>query len=254
MGKTVFLGIPHRGAIEAGTMEASFKTGIPIGKWEGVDLNTYSSSLLAYTFNHLWCNALNNRAEKNLSAFCMLHSDIAPEPNWLATLLEERERTGADVLSAVIPIKDDRGYSSTAVYNPKEDHLQRVTMKEATKLPKTFDASDFGIPDGSILPNTGLWVCDFTKPWVEEVCFEVRDRIFKDKGLFVPQCLSEDWNFGYWCRRKGLKVLATTLVKAVHKGTFDYPNYVAFGSEETDTGFGHFPGAADGSMVTGGKD
>ncbi len=239
----VYLGIPYRDGISGGTCDACFKTGIPWGKWDGLELSTRSTSLLTFTFNEVWVGALNTRP---YDAFCMIHDDVVPmDPDWLRTLLEERERVGADILSAVIPIKDERGFSSTAVYDPSHDHHQRVTMTEAVEqLPKTFDASDYGIPDGSILPNTGLWVCDFSKPWVEEVCFTIKDRIFNNGEKWIAQCLSEDWNFGYWCRKRGLRVMATTVVRAVHRGNFNYPNFVAYGTEKVDKGYGYFPGAS----------
>ena len=28
---------------------------------------------------------------------------------------------------------------------------------------------------GQLMINTGLWLCDFTKPWVEQAYFEIRD-------------------------------------------------------------------------------
>lgn len=206
MGKSIFLGIPHSSGICSGTFNACFQTGIPGGEYDGLQLSTRSTSLLTYTFNELWVEALNRRESgEGPDIFCMLHSDVIPiDPGWLLTLVEERDKQGCDILSVVLPIKDERGYSSTAIYVPSEDHLQRITMTEAHSLPKTFDATDYGISDGSILPNTGLWVCDFTKPWVEEACFTMRDRIFKFNGKWTAQCLSEDWNFGYWCRRKEL--------------------------------------------------
>jgi hypothetical protein len=153
-------------------------------------------------FNKLWCQALNERTQRGLTHFAMHHSDIQAEPGWLDILLEEQRKVGADVLSAVIPIKDQRGLTSTGLRDPVTGRIRRLTMREVMKLPVTFEAADTDAGDQWLMVNTGLWVCDFTKPWVEEVCFSILDAVVREEDRFVPKALSEDWNFSGWCARQ----------------------------------------------------
>src|SRR4051812_1607979 len=66
-------------------------------------------SLLPWNCNRHWCAALNHRRSDQLQWFAMLHADVAPEPWWLDKLIAEAEKQGADLLSAIVPIKDERG-------------------------------------------------------------------------------------------------------------------------------------------------
>jgi len=188
-------------------------------------------SLLANCFNRCWAVALNSRG-KGVTEFAMHHSDISAEPHWLDTLMEEKERVGADVISAVVPINDDRGLTSTGWI--EDGVIRRLTMRQIASLPTTFGAADLGHP---IAVNTGLWVCDFTKEWVERVHFQINDSITKEPdGTFVARVLSEDWNFSAWCAKEGLKVFATTAVKLTHHGQREYRNEGAWGTLEQDQG------------------
>ncbi len=232
MGKTLlFVGIPTRGSIATGTFTATHR----MDRAPVHCLRTYSTSLLTLCFNNLWCAALNER-QHGITDFVMLHDDIAPlEDGWLDTLVEERRRIGADILSCVVPIKDERGYTSTAFLERQSNRMRRLTMTEACKLPATFDARMAGYPECSLLPNTGLWICDFTKPWVEKICFTIRDKIFQGPdGAWLTQCFSEDWDFGVQAAELGLKVAATTAVKLTHRGGFDYPNFAPWGTAKED--------------------
>jgi len=228
---SVFVGIPSRGDVVTGTAMAL----IQMGRTTVYSVRTHVCSLLAMSFNKMWCMALNERSK--FTHFVMLHDDIVPLDNgWLDTLMGEFLSSGADVVSSVVPIKDDRGLSSTAFLNPRTMEMRRLTMNETHAIkPKTFDAEEAGHKGCVVLPNTGLWVCDFTKPWVEQICFTVRDRIFKtESGEWVAQTYSEDWDFGVQCYRLGVKVKATRAVNLIHKGGFDYPSMVPWGSLKTD--------------------
>jgi hypothetical protein len=201
-----------------------------------VKLTASYGSLLANNFNRLWCEALNTRAERGWTHFAMHHADVSAEPRWLDTLLAEMDRVAADVLSVVIPLKDERGLTSTAVRTPGRDDFRRLTLREVMALPPTFAAADVAL-DKVLLVNTGLWLCRFTAPWVEGVCFEVRDRIYQDEaGRFRAAVLPEDWNFALWCADHGLKVFATRAVKVTHRGGQDYGNDTAWGTWATDQG------------------
>ena len=193
-------------------------------------------SMLPLSFNMLWCEALNARAE-GVTHFCMVHSDVCPmDDDWLQTLLEEQKRVGADILSTVIALKDTRGQSSTGVMNVDTREMRKLTIEECHSMQvKTFDASAAGFPGQCLLMNTGCWVCDFTKPWVEKMCFRFHDHVFKnDLGEWKAACVGEDWLFSIDAWRMGLKTFATTKLNIEHQGVFQYPNSVAWGTREKD--------------------
>lgn len=219
-------------------------------------------SLLCCNFNWYWADALNRRGE-GITHFAMLHDDINPEPGWLETLLRELDMAGADLVSAVAPLKDLRGLSSTAVCDPRTNTVRRLAIAETDKLPVTFDAAqaralfrwqsavaedggdpadDGGGPDWHLLVNTGCWVCRFTEPWVEEFFFEERNEIVRGAdGVFRAQCFSEDWLASLRLSCNKLRVLATRAVKLGHRGDFDYPNSGGWGCWETDRHSGEVP-------------
>src|SRR5437868_1622421 len=179
--------------------------------------------------------ALNNREKDHWTHFGMIHSDVEPENGWLDILLDEIEKVQADVLSVVLPIKDKRGITSTALLHRETLFNHRITMRELGALPMTFNAAMAGEPNSALLLSSGLWICRFTEPWVEQPYFEMRDRIVKmPDGKFLSFNFSEDWNFSLQCYELGLKLFATKKVKARHHGPYDYVNWRAWGGWETD--------------------
>lgn len=228
------LAVPHNGAMvpEAlGTLAApSVRT--------HVDVIQAGSSLLCHNFNKAWCDALNHVPRPTYFAMC--HSDISAPERWLDALIDEMEAHGADLVSAVVPIKDFRGITSTALMDAGSGTLRRLTAHEMrsthpeTKermLPDTFDGADlaklFEMPPDSnvaLCVNSGLWVCKFG-PWAETVCFETGDRITRDPDpthpsgeRFVARVFSEDWLFSSTLIAKGIKVMATQRVQVTHFG------------------------------------
>lgn len=225
---SVFLAVPSRGELAGGTAFALTQC----GSKHNVSIHLNYSSLLTLNFNQLWCQALNQQYRPDY--FAMLHDDVVPlEPGWLDSMIAALEASEADVVSAILPIKDVRGLTSTALYNPCTGMMQRLTMTEACQMPLTFTGSVKG-PEWYVLPNTGLWFCKFGR-WAEKICFQQRDRIVKDHdGKYTAQCFSEDWDFGVQCCNLGVQVAATRSVRAVHKGRHDYPNFVPWGALTTD--------------------
>lgn len=225
----VFLALPHRSG------EPKVPVGaIRTGQRADVRLRPGSTSLLPHCFNRLWCSALNDRAS-GLTHWAMLHDDVWPADGWLDVLLAEFETTRADVLSVVVPMKDERGLTSTAVRNRETGLVRRLTLAEVQKLPETFDAAGAGFPDHDLLVNTGCWICRLDVPWVEKVCFRELDDIHKDAaGRFHAVCLSEDWGFSLDCAKWGLKVLATRKVPVKHVGAYGFPSWGEWGTWETD--------------------
>lgn len=230
--RSTFIALPHYGEL---TPESLPGLTMPSQR-SRVILQLGHGSLLALVFNRLWCQALNDRQERRLTHFAMHHADVQAPPCWLDTLIDEQERAGADILSVSLPIKDGRGLSSTGIRRPDTGEIRRLTMKELHELPATFSAKDID-PSQWLMINTGLWVCDFTRPWVEEVCFSILDQTCRDgRGNFEARTLPEDWNFSGWAARQGLKVYATRIIPAVHHGRAAYPNDTVWGDWPTDRG------------------
>lgn len=229
----VFLAVPHRNNIASGTVtgiiSALSQRGVDVAKTQ-----FHSSSLLTACFNSLWCEALNSREELALTHFCMNHDDVIPEDGWLSKLYYEMKKADADIISCVIAIKDPRGLSSTAIVDPVTKVMRRLTIHECLKLPTTFTPADMGLPDHHLLINTGLWMCDFSKPWVEDVVFQQRDRNICKDGKWKTQPFSEDWIFSKWACERGLKVAATNAIQIKHQGIMEYPNFADWGSWKTD--------------------
>ncbi len=243
----IFMAMPSRGEVKLGTMMATHR----MGRAKVYCIRSRPSSLLTFGFNTLWAEALNER-KNGLTHFMMCHDDIEPlEAGWADTLLAEHEEAGADITHVVSPIKDHRALTSTALMDPITRVMKRLTMTEVCNLPKTFDGAIAGYPGSAVMPNTGLWICDFTKPWVEEICFTIRDRINRNEdGTFTAQCFSEDWHFGLQAMRLGLKVFATTAVKIKHEGGFGYPNFSPWGDWKTDKEYCVFDPAEDDRTIT----
>lgn len=235
----VFLAMPHSGAIHPGAARAMRPNAdFPVTA-------TYcQGSILCEVFNTLWCAALNERSRMPITHFAMLHSDVAPAMDWLEVLVAEQIRTGADVVSAVVPIKTTEGFVSTAIDAPRlcgdaYAMERRLTLSEVWSLPETFSAADCGFPDRDLLVNTGCWVCDFTKPWVEQIEFETFTRIERDAaGMFVHKYMPEDYLFSRRVQQLGGKVLATRKVALEHYGLSPAPNTMPWGSARTDEGKG----------------
>jgi hypothetical protein len=176
----------------------------------------------------------------------MCHDDVRPSPGWIDVLIDELDRTGADVVSAVVAIKDDRGLTSTGIRNCQTGAIRRLTMTEVLRLPETFgvdEVTDAGIrlpeEDEILVVNTGLWVCRWDPAWRERMPgFQSIDRVKRaDDGTWHAPSLSEDWWFSEWCARRGLKLRATRKVLAVHTdGARDFPNDRAWGTWPEDRG------------------
>lgn len=245
--RALYLGLPTRPGVKASDRIAIQR---PTTR-RNLKASRASGSLLNLNFNRCWANALNARATAGVKYFCMQHDDVVPEVDWADTLIDELERTGADVLSVVLPLKDERGLTSTTVRNPFTQEMRRLTMREVFRLPETFDAADVAAAGISTCPlppfareillvNTGLWVCRFDAEWVEKFpgFRNGFDGIVKrPDGVYVAQCFPEDWTFSAWAQRAGLKVRATRIVAALHcDGDVQYRNDEPWGTCETDPG------------------
>lgn len=231
----VFLAMPsYDGKCSIGAAEAYF-VGATRGDCDVVRARA-NSSFLTKTFNDLWCSALNQRC-RGVTHFAMIHADIIPaQHGWLDVLMNELVRLDADVVSAVSPIKSEHGWTSTAVANDLEDPWlsRRLTLHDVYNLPETFSSEDVGRP---LLLNTGLWVCRLDRPWCEQVCYDVFNRIVRKDGVWHSEAISEDWLFSAALNRLGAKIYATRKVTLGHDGCKVFTSDSAWGTQKTDEVF-----------------
>lgn len=201
-------------------------------------------------FNHLWASALNTFEDGEATHFAMLHSDIAPDKGWLDILLSEMDDNNAPLVSALVPIKDSRGLTSTGLGNAKNPWgaHRRLTMREALNLSATFGYRELKeffsktgcVPDESYLMfNTGCWAADLRREEFRAVnedgtlraWFDFPTRIARNKdGKWANDRESEDWFFSRKVCELGLKALVTRKVQLVHEGEMYYDNSTPHGS------------------------
>lgn len=229
----VFLGIPTYN----GQVREELPGVILMASLSGLidKLRVQGLSATTYNFNQLYAKALNSRKD-GITHFCMLHADITPENSFVDKLLELMEKHEADVMSAIVPIKDSRGLTSTALYESVKGsdpnfRPRRLTMHEVyNNYPPTFT-------DEKLLVNTGCMLVDIRKPWAEKVCFKFFDNIIERNGTFVPVFTPEDWLFSKEARALGAKLFATREVKVTHYGNGHFSNTSAWGSLKVDGEF-----------------
>jgi hypothetical protein len=192
-------------------------------------------------FNFVWADALNAFEHGEATHFAMLHADVTPDAGWLDVLLSELDRLDADLVSAIIPIKDRRGLTTCGVGDPCDrwNPFRRFTMREVMDMPETFGISDTPHPDKYLLHNTGCWACDLRKPLFFETdegdClkafFNFPTRVFRGaKGVFEVGRESEDWFFSRKIHDLGAKTFATRKVRLLHRGAAEFPNSEPWGT------------------------
>ncbi len=204
----------------------------------------HATSSLPMTFDQAWCEALNNRqaeyneevdAEVKAAAppefrrtmvrhrlgvvplagythFAMIHDDIVPlVKNWLDVLLTVMDEHDADVVSAVSPIKDDKGLTTTGYDTPGNPlGVRRLTMREVFDLPETFT-------DPYLVVNTGLFVVKLGA-WCRETWFQQCHGVVEmASGQLSPTMISEDWDWSRMVRKAGRKMIATRRVPLYHE-------------------------------------
>lgn len=236
----IVIGMPHRdGWACYGSARALAAT--PSQKYTRW-ITDAGNSILTLTFNTLLAQALNYRDRQGATHFAMLHNDVVPvEPNWVDVLMEEMEKHDLDMISAVVPIKNEKGLTSTAT-----DHMgypwgvRRLTMTEIMELPETFTAADVKHrEDGAcLLLNTGCWLMRITEPWMAGLCFRQTDRIVwcMSENGWAAQSQSEDWDFSRQMAARGCRLGATRKVKLFHQCP-QFHNESAWGTEQVDEDF-----------------
>lgn len=202
------------------------------------------NSLLCHNFNGCWAAALSGRESWGFTHLAMLHADVQPQPGWLDILYREMQATGAEVISAVVPIGSREGLTSTAVASEDDWWTRRLTMTEIHDLPETFGPDDVsGYGPGPLLINTGCWLSRIDRPWCDQLTdlgelamhFHTLDRIIPlPNGQFAAQVQPEDWLFSRYLHRQGVPYRATRKVTLTHLKEVEYPNSNVWGTQARD--------------------
>jgi hypothetical protein len=210
-----------------------------------VDVCTSQKTLLPTNCNMLLTMALN-AGDKAYDWFAMLHDDIEPATGWLNTLVSEAEKHGADLLSAVVPIKDTTGVVSTAIARADSDYGQfcRLTLQQVLHpdFPETFgiDEAVVGLarlpeplrianaPRSLLFVNTGCMVYRLSH-WRPGILFTQEDEIQRVGNRWQIVYQPEDWVFAKRVARHGGKVMATRKVSVVHHGAGAFSSSFAWG-------------------------
>ena len=225
---SILLGIP------------SYKSDMNIGllfpmlnatKKHKLEVANTDTSATCFSFNQLWVQALDLWEQGKISHFLMVHSDIVPQNLFIDKMMEIADRCGADILSAIVPIKNTLGLTSTAMDEQVGDEdprwrVRRVTMREAHAMPKTWTHD-------KVLLNTGLMLVKMGD-WCKQIHFHFDDDIIMYRGKRTPQCFPEDWNLSRDAHKLGVKLYATREVAVTHMGHQGFPNFQPWGSLETD--------------------
>lgn len=225
---SVFVGIPSYGNhIHEGMLGAFIHATEEKGTVGAVCTSSYS--LLARNFNILLAKALNMR-EVGITHFLLWHADIIPVTSWfLDKMLHLMQKHDCDVLSAIVPVKDQTGLTSTALETEDKWTFQRLTLHE------TFDKrTSATFSDPNLVVNSGLMLIDITKPWIEQCWFAMEDEIYKEGTQFKVRGISEDWLFSRRAKALGAKLCATREIQVHHAGASKFPNTHAWGSKHTD--------------------
>lgn len=186
-----------------------------------------TSSVLPHCFNQLLAAALDARDVGKATHLAMAHADIIADPGWLDVLWGEMWRTGADLVSAVVPIKGPTGRTSTAigVESDRWSVKRCIFDKDREKLPATFGPEDVCGEGEVLLVNTGLFLADLRCPWWDDFAFTFHARIKKTVTGRVAECRSEDWELSHHMHAAGAKYLATWKARLRHEGINKWANY-----------------------------
>lgn len=165
-------------------------------------------SLLANNFNALLCDAVNAK-KMGVRYFWLLHDDIIPiGKTWAVDMLGIMQRTGVRVLSAVAPLRNDSGESSTAIQGRTEWDAKRLRLDEI---------GGWRSDDDKLLINTGCLLIDLEGEWHAGLCFTIRDRIIlMPNGEREAQVIPEDWGMSQWLAKHQIPYGCTSKIRLLH--------------------------------------
>jgi len=207
-------------------------------------VSNFGTSILTYCFNHLLADAMNAREIDGVTHFAMLHNDVVPCRGWLDILMAEMQAGDYDAVSAVVPLKNNKGLTSTGIEtigNPWT--VRRLTMAEVYDLPETFAATDipFREPMAPLLMNTGCWLMKLDEPWTNGLHFRQQDRIAwcTAEKKYAPQSISEDWDFSRQLASRGCR-LAVTRKVSLHHDRPEFHNRGVWGEWTMDESWSNY--------------
>jgi hypothetical protein len=193
-------------------------------------------SLLPTNCNNLLATALNHRVSNDLDWFAMQHTDVEPEPWWIDRLIAIADEQNADLVSALVPVKNESGSYSTVIAAPRDPYGYFTQLNSRQVYHQTFP-STFGIteaaealeslpgdlrvenvPRSALLVNTGCMIYRLSH-WRYGVRFRNLDDLIEQDGVFRTVHQSEDFYFSQSVAECGGRVMATRLVHVKHHGT-----------------------------------
>lgn len=228
----IFVAMPHNQRQVDFAASTAFYHPILRGSELTPSMNDAGGPEVLCNHNCLWATALDRYEAGETDAFALIHADVGAEAGWLSILHREMVAYGADVISAVIPIKDDRGLTSTAADDTGDSWLwRRLTMRQVADLPETFGDAELGseiaLNTGLMLVKLGPWCLETDEHGHAKHVFRFEHAIRKEANgsrrcLFRP----DDWLLSRAFRASGLKLAATRAVKLVHcGGDFQWANH-----------------------------
>lgn len=241
----LFIALPHRNRQpDPKTLARIAEHAIAEQRRCKVTVRMSGHSVLTLNFNGLLALALNEVVADGCTHFAMLHDDVFPDAGWATTLLGELDTYALDMVSAVVPIKNDKGLSSTGTDTVGDPWaVRRISMREIFTLPKTFTAAD--VPwrqcEAPLLVNSGCWVMKLDQPWIQGLAFRQTDRLAYDvvKKRYFPQSISEDWDWSRQMHGRGARIGATRKVGLIHERA-EYHNRAPWGAWETDEDYAQY--------------
>lgn len=241
-------------------------------------IKIHGSSALTMNCNQMWAEALDMRdkfkkdavertdlpddKKYNLKWFAMCHADIVPEEMWVDKLIKIADERGLDMLSAVVPIKDTKGISSTAIEVEGIDHFPFMRISQAQIWDKNFPVTftkeeivnvltggelgdktnligkhlqtpslaEYDIDDINLLLNTGCMIIRLDKDFSDKVVFHILNGInITPEGKRVTFFYPEDWFLSRLVAKEGGRIAGTKAIQVRHYGVSEYNNYETWG-------------------------
>lgn len=218
--RRVLLVQPGYGGIEPESYHAA-QASVEKGSDLRVGVMRPVASLLAHAFNLGAAFCLEHKYDY----FAMLHGDIGVEAGFMDKLVAILDEGRFDVIHACSPIKDHRRLTSTAwaYWDDQFAPVRRLAIKELHRLPETFGIEEireqFDPKALRLLPNTGC-LCFRADTWFKKYTgFTINDQLATVDGeKWSVDVMPEDWNFGHWCGRNGVRVGGTRVIQPKHFG------------------------------------
>ncbi len=168
---------------------------------------------LAQAHNECLCQALNMR-ECGITHWLNLHSDVGGfGAGWVGRMLGAMNGAGLQVMSAVVPFRDDSGLTSTAIAT--NFTLHRLTMGDVRKMPEVIFPADC---NGQLLVNTGCMLWELGE-WSEQFTFSIETENYRGEfGQFRTRATTEDWSMSQWLDEQKIRYGAYSGLMVSHAG------------------------------------